>query len=335
LFKRLTQLPERRTWLAARNRGGEFSLLTPGLDAESAARLAADVSASLENLRLTGASDCMPVAHLGVVAYRPGEPISTVLLRLDQALTESRQHPERPWVYLGHRDTALNHSQHDWRTWIDDALTEGKMQLYFLLDPQGDAIAAGHFLPWIERLGWSARFDLTMLEATLDDLVANRRPLALSLSGSTLRDPVQWRTILDLLDSLPELAPLLTLEIDERQLPSPEELQRLSHSLLNTGYRIGLQHFGGRFSQIGNLTQLGLAYLKIDGAYIRNIDEQTDKRVFIDAIFRATHSIDLPLIAEMVETSGELVAIRELGVFGAMGRLIGPPKPGSQCTSDH
>jgi hypothetical protein len=32
-------------------------------------------------------------------------------------------------VYLGHHDTAPNHSQHDWRTWIDDALTEGKMQL--------------------------------------------------------------------------------------------------------------------------------------------------------------------------------------------------------------
>ena len=41
LLKRLTQLPERRTWLAARNRGGEFSLLTPGLDSADAARLAA------------------------------------------------------------------------------------------------------------------------------------------------------------------------------------------------------------------------------------------------------------------------------------------------------
>ena len=32
----------------------------------------------------------------------------------------------------------------------------------------------------------------------------------------------------------------------------------------------------------------------------------SDKRLFIDAIFRATNSIDLPLIAEMVETQGEL-----------------------------
>ena len=347
LLTRLTQLPERRTWLAARNRGGEFSLLTPGLNNEEAARLAAEVSATLENLRLTGSSDCTPVAHLGIVTYRPGEPASDVWLRLDQALTEARQHPERPWIHLSHHDTTINHTQHDWRTWIDEALNEGKLKLYFqpvvqcadtsqvlhhkvlarLLDPQGEAIAAGHFLPWIERFGWSARFDMAMLEATLDYLVVNRWPLALSLSGSTLSDQTQLREILDLLNSLPELAPLLTLEIDERQLPSPEELHRLNISLLNTGYRIGLQHFGGRFSQIGNLTQLGLAYLKIDGAYIRSIDEQPDKRLFIDAIFRATNSIDLPLIAEMVETRGELAVIKELGVFGAMGRLIGPPEP--------
>jgi diguanylate cyclase (GGDEF)-like protein len=347
LLKRLTRLPERRTWLAARNRGGEFSLLTPGLGTEDATRLASEISATLENLRLTGASDCMPVAHLGIVAYHPGEAATDVLLRLDQALAEARQRPERPWAIVSRSEIAMKQSPHDWRTRIDDALTQGHLLLYFqpvvqcadtsevlhhkvlarLPDPQDQAIAAGQFLPWVERLDWSARFDLAMLEATLDYLAVNRWPLALSLSGSTLRDKPQLQLILDMLESLPELAPLLTLEIDERQLPPPDDLQRLSHSLLDTGCRIGLQHFGGSFSQIGNLTQLGLAYLKIDGAYIRHIDQQRDKRLFIDAIYRATNSIDLPLIAEMVETQGELEAIRELGVFGVMGRLIGPPEP--------
>ncbi|MCU1752442.1 cyclic di-GMP receptor LapD [Pseudomonas sp. 6D_7.1_Bac1] len=347
LLKRLIQQPDRHTWLAARNRGGEFSLLAPGLDSKDAARLAAEISATLENLRLTGASDCMPVAHLGIVAYTPGEASTSVLLRLDQALTQAQQHPERPWVHLELSDNAASQTQHDWRTWIDDALTHGKMQLYFqpvvqcadtsqvlhhkvlarLLDPQGQAIAAGHFLPWIERLGWSARFDLAMLEHTLDYLTEHRWPLALSLSGSTLRDATQLRLILDMLDALPALAPLLTLEFDERQLPPPEELRQLSLSLRNTGYGIGLQHFGGSFSQIGNLTQLGLAYLKIDGIYLRAIDQQSDKRLFIEAIFRATHSIDLPLIAEQVETQEELETIKSLGLFGVMGRLIGPPAP--------
>lgn len=347
LLKRLIQQTDRRHWLAARNRGGEFSLLAPGLDSKDAARLAAEISATLENLRLTGASDCMPVAHLGIVAYQPGDPVSTVLLHLDQALTQARHHPERPWAHLANFNGTPRQTQHDWRNWIDDALNHGKMQLYFqpvvecadtsqvlhhkvlarLLDPQGKAIAAGHFLPWIERLGWSTRFDLTMLEHTLDYLAEHPWPLALSLSGSTLRDAPHLQQMLAMLEGLPDLAPLLILELDERQLPPPDELQQLSQSIQATGYRIGLQHFGGNFSQIGNLTNLGLAYLKIDGSYIRAIDQRSDKRLFIEAVHRATNSIDLPLIAEMVETQGELEVIRELGLFGVMGRLIGPPEP--------
>jgi EAL domain-containing protein (putative c-di-GMP-specific phosphodiesterase class I) len=90
---------------------------------------------------------------------------------------------------------------------------------------------------------------------------------------------------------------------------------------------LSLQRFGGRFSMIGNLARLGLAYLKIDGSYIRAIDQESDKRLFIEAIQRAAHSIDLPLIAERVETEGELSVIREMGLYGVQGQLFGEPKP--------
>jgi EAL domain-containing protein (putative c-di-GMP-specific phosphodiesterase class I) len=95
----------------------------------------------------------------------------------------------------------------------------------------------------------------------------------------------------------------------------------------NLGYSLGLQRFGGRFSMIGNLANLGLAYLKIDGSYIRAIDQESHKRIFIEAIQRAAHSIDLPLIAERVETEGELRVIREMGVEGVQGQLVGEPAP--------
>ncbi|PAV72664.1 hypothetical protein WR25_03671 [Diploscapter pachys] len=85
--------------------------------------------------------------------------------------------------------------------------------------------------------------------------------------------------------------------------------------------------FGGRFSMIGNLAHLGLAYLKIDGGYIRNIDQERHKRLFIEAIQRAAHSIDLPLIAERVETEGELKVLRDMGVQGIQGQLVGGPAP--------
>jgi EAL domain-containing protein (putative c-di-GMP-specific phosphodiesterase class I) len=133
--------------------------------------------------------------------------------------------------------------------------------------------------------------------------------------------------LLQILRNNPRKDGLLTLELDERHLPPAAQLEQLSQSVRAAGYSLGLQHFGGNFSLIGNLTNLGLAYLKIDGSYIRAIDQEADKRTFIEAVFRATNSIDMPLIAEMVETQAELDVLRDIGIEGAMGRLIGSPAP--------
>lgn len=337
-------------WLASRSRGGEFTLLAPGLDNEDADRLAQSLSDALESLRGTGASDCTPVAHLGIAAFRPGEDATSVIGRADQALAQAQSNPAHPWERLDDYQAAPNQGLHSWRAWIDEALQQGKLQLYFqpvaecaaparllhrkvlarLLDPQGEAVAAGRFLPWIERLGWAARFDLAMLEHTLAHLDRHPEPLALSLSAATLREPDSQERLLAMLREHPQHADLMTLEVDERFLPPPAALEKLSQAVREAGFHLGLQHFGGRFSLIGNLTHLGLAYLKIDGTYIRAIDQENDKRVFIEAMFRATNSIDLPLIAEMVETQGELAVLGALGIQGAMGRLIGPPAPWSE-----
>ncbi len=349
-LKRLLESPGRSEWLASRNRGGEFTLLAPGLNRDDAERLASELSDMLDNLRQTGASDCNPVAHIGIAAFRPGEDAGAVLGRADQALAQAQSNADRCWERLDDFTAQNNQGLHDWRSWIDDALSQGKLQLYFqpvaecanrdrllqhkvlarLLDPQGEAIAAGRFLPWIERLGWAARFDLAMLEHSLTHLAQHPQPLALSLSAATLRDERSKARLLEMLRNHPEAAHLMTLEVDERHLPPPAELEALSQNVREAGYSLGLQHFGGRFSLIGNLTHLGLAYLKIDGTYIRAIDQESDKRLFIEAIFRATNSIDLPLIAEMVETEGELEVLTELGIHGAMGRLIGAPAPWQQ-----
>ena len=351
LLQRLRERVGHAGWLAARIRGGEFALLAPGLVASEVEPLAAELSAELESLRDTGASDCSPVASLGLCAYHPGESEASVLARADQALAQAQNRPDRPWERVDdYQAGSSGFDLHDWSLWLDDALSRGKLQLYFqpvvrsgehstilqhkvlarLLDPQGQAIPAGLFLPWIARLGWAARLDQLMLEHALAHIRQYRQPLALSLSSATLHDQISLALLLHTLREQPQAAELLTLELDERSLPPTEVLQPLCQSLRETGYRLGLQHFGGRFSLIGNLTHLGLAYLKIDGSYIRGLDKEADKRVFIEAIQRTTHSIDLPLIAEMVEHEAEAQALRELGVHGLMGRLIGAPAPWPQ-----
>jgi diguanylate cyclase (GGDEF)-like protein len=344
LLSRINEQLGQPDWLAARSRGSEFILLAPGTHGDEASRLVDELQQQLETLRATGASDCTPVAHVGLAAFTQGDKPGAVLGRADQALALSQASGTARAVNQPGAQPLTD--QHSWHKLLDDALGNGTLDLF--LQPvaltggdnkmlhhkvlarvrreNGESIPAGQFLPWIDRLGWGARFDRVVLEQVMSRLQSAAQPLALSLSAATLRDALSREAILQQLRRHPQQASLLSLELDARHLSGSQELQEWSQKIRATGARLGLQHFGGQFSHIGNLTHLGLAYLKIDGAYIRAIDEDSDKRMFIEAIYRTTNSIDLPLIAEMVETQGELQVLAELGVKGAMGHLVGAPR---------
>ncbi|MBK5353201.1 EAL domain-containing protein [Pseudomonas sp. TH41] len=334
--------------LVTRIRGGEFAVLAPGLEREEALQLAQNLGSALASLHTTGATDMASVASIGLAPFVHGDSPQALLGLADQALAQAEGQGDSSWVCLDHSASArVGDDPHGWHRLLDQALSQRRFELYFqpvvasqdtqrvlhykvlsrLIDDQGQSIPAGRFLPWLERFGWAARLDRLMLELVFEQMANHQESLALNLSSATLADPQMLDKIFETLRSHASLGPRLTLEIGEEQLPEQGTLEALTRRLRELGFSLGLQHFGGRFSMIGNLARLGLAYLKIDGSYIRTIDQESDKRLFIEAIQRAAHSIDLPLIAERVETEGELSVIREMGVYGVQGRLIGEPKP--------
>ncbi|WCD78135.1 cyclic di-GMP receptor LapD [Pseudomonas sp. TUM22785] len=334
--------------LLARSRGGEFILLAPGLVREEAEQLATRLDGALGSLASTGATDTHPVAHIGLVPFAPGESQQDLMMLADEALAQAERQADRAWACIEQtRAGNVGDDRHAWHALLDKALAQGRFQLFFqpvvasrepsrvlhykvlsrLPDEQGESIPAGRFLPWLERFGWSTRLDLVMLELVLAQMAGHDQPLALNLSGALLRDEKALNRALDLLRQHPQLGPRLTLELEEDQLPEQAVLESLTRRLRELGFALSLQHFGGRFSMIGNLARLGLAYLKVDGSHIRAIDTENDKRLFIEAMQRAAHSIDLPLIAERVETEGELRVLQEMGIQGAQGQLFGAPAP--------
>ena len=347
LSRECAKYPETQN-LVTRIRGGEFAVLAPGLVREEALQLAQNLETALASLHATGATDVASVASIGLAPFAHGDSPQAVISLGDQALAQAEGQGEQSWACLDHSAVAsVGDDHHAWHTLLDQALTQRRFQLYFqpvvasqdatlvlhykvlsrLVDDQGHTIPAGRFLPWLERFGWTARLDRLMLETVLGQMAGHEESLALNLSSATLADPQALNKVFEILRQHSNLGPRLTLEIGEEQLPEQAVLEQLTRRLRELGFSLSLQRFGGRFSMIGNLARLGLAYLKIDGSYIRAIDQESDKRLFIEAIQRAAHSIDLPLIAERVETEGELSVIREMGLYGVQGQLFGEPKP--------
>ncbi|MCH4998744.1 EAL domain-containing protein [Pectobacterium carotovorum] len=335
--------------LLARIRGGEFALFCPGLVDKEAYALIGELTRNIETLHLTGETDVSPVAQFGMVPFRPSDTAQSLFIQGDQALTraESDTDTTAPHEMPSVSAEQVETDRHMWFNLLDPILEQERLQLFLqpvvacddpsqvlhhkvlarIQDAQGNNIAAGRFLPWIQRFGWDTRLDQTMLREVLDYLRQHDGNLALSLSGTTVLNLHLLADLLAPLKHQPDVARRLILELDENQLPDSVQLEALIKLLNEHGCALGLQHFGGRFNMIGNLSQWGLAYLKVDGSYIRNIDQEDDKQMFIEALYRATNSIALPLIAERVETAGELKVLQEMGLQGAMGRLLGEPVP--------
>ncbi len=191
---------------------------------------------------------------------------------------------------------------HSWHTLLDNALSQGRFRLFFqpvvsssdtrqvlhykvlsrLLDNQDQTIAAGHFLPWLERFGSDCAARPGNARSS-DQTLGPAQPIgrAEPVGAATLNDPQALEHMFERLSQHPLLGERLTLEIGEEQVPEQAQLERLIRRMRGLGYSLGLQRFGGRFSMIGNLAHLGLAYLKIDGSYIRDIDQESHKRFFI------------------------------------------------------
>lgn len=336
--------------LLARTRGGEFSLLVPGLQTEEATQLAITLLQDLNSLQQTLPQPCELSLHIGSTNIEAGNDVATLYRQLDHALTEAQsKNPQSGWACSQPQQQApaLEQQRRHWHQLLDQALSQNLLELFLqpvvhsteqakiwhnkvlarLPDHQGQLLAAGQILPWLERFGWMPRLDLAVTSKSLQKLNNSAQPLAISLSGQLLQDKAELQKFYHLLEQHKGLAQWVTFELDEDQLPAPDCLEAFATNLKKLGYGLALQHFGGRFSLIGNLARLGLNYLKVDGSYIRAIDQQQDKKLFIEAMQRAASSIELPLIAERVETQGESDTLSQLGISGMQGQLFGEPAP--------
>lgn len=351
LAELLTQLKARHASsesLVARVRGGEFALLCPDMTHSEVLSLLKELEQKLAALYATGMSDIDPVARTGIAPFSYGDTAASLLTQADRMLVEAETLTGRQDNATKDTHTGLaTEDQHQWFTRLESALENQQFQLFLqpvvdchqpervlhykvlsrMLDEEGHYIAAGRFLPWIHRFGLSQRLDKVMLQLTLQTLKQRSGFLALSISGSSLVSPQAIAELTGQLKQHPQLAKRLIIELDENQLPTAEQIALFVKAMNQYHCRLGLQHFGSRFDMIGHLSQWGLAYLKIDSSYIRHIDLESDKRLFIEVLCNAANSIDLPLIAERVETQGELLMLQKMGIKGAMGQLLGEPAP--------
>ncbi len=120
---------------------------------------------------------------------------------------------------------------------------------------------------------------------------------------------------------------LVIFEITETAaVENREKATYFIETLRAIGCRFALDDFGSGFSSFAYLRSFPIDYIKIDGAFIKNLKEDLVNQLVVRSINDIAHFLQLPTVAECVEDVETLILLREMGVDYAQGYLLGRPE---------
>ena len=120
----------------------------------------------------------------------------------------------------------------------------------------------------------------------------------------------------------------LELEITEGVLMSDfERAINTLRRLKSIGVSIAMDDFGTGYSSLRYLQAFPFDKIKVDKSFIDQLDENLQSQAIIRAVVGLAHGLSLPVLAEGVETSGQLEFLKREGCDEVQGYLIGRPLP--------
>lgn len=323
--------------LAARLNGTDFALMFRQTEAESVARsLLTQITKELSNLSNP------PKVFMGFGQYSNTMSPGAILSQVDTAVASAEITGNNDWRAAAPLEIEqAPRSTEEWSKLIHRALEQRWVKLalfpviYFdgkishnesalRLMFGGEWFPAGRFLPIAERLGMTEQLDLAAVGLALDELASqNTVDIAVNLSAQSIQNAGFRSRLLALLHSRSSLVKRLWLEVPENGAFQNIDAFRAFHQDFHrVGCKLGLEHFGRHFEKINQIHDMKLDYLKIDGAFIREIDHNPGNQAFVKGIGSITHRMGLQVYAESVNSAVELETLATLGIDGATGSAV-------------
>jgi diguanylate cyclase (GGDEF)-like protein/PAS domain S-box-containing protein len=106
----------------------------------------------------------------------------------------------------------------------------------------------------------------------------------------------------------------------------PEVMATLGQ-LRAAGIQLALDDFGTGYSAMAYLKKFNIDFLKIDRSFVRDLETDPGDRAIAEAIVVMAHRLGLKVIAEGVETQGQLALLAAVGCEYVQGYLYAKPMP--------
>jgi diguanylate cyclase (GGDEF)-like protein/PAS domain S-box-containing protein len=201
----------------------------------------------------------------------------------------------------------------------------------------GSLVSPAEFIPLAEETGlivpigyWVAEEACRQLQAWQDAGLALSR-IAINISPFHFQDeelPVRLESIISR-TSLSGDA--LEIEITETAvMGDPQKATHMLERIRALGIEVSVDDFGTGYSSLAYLKRFPISAVKIDRAFVAELGTNPEDAAIIKTIVALAKTLKLEIIAEGVETSGQLVFLGEAGCEVVQGFLFSRPLPAHQ-----
>lgn len=215
------------------------------------------------------------------------------------------------------------------------SLNNPEMECYEILlrlKLKDELVGPGVFIPTAERYNVMPKIDRWVVTEYLEYLVNNPEILnrvdmaTVNLSGQTLSNPDFLPYLFALLENHPEMSSRLCFELTESAaLNNLSESSELIMKMKALGVRFAVDDFGSGYASYSYLTQLPIDFVKIDGSFCLNIDQEPINQTVVRSITEISHIMGMKVIAEFVETKEAMECLRDIGVDMVQGYYLDMP----------
>lgn len=351
------QAETRKGDLSARLGGDEFILMLTETGREGA-----QVAAEKLRRRLKEQHYISPdgkrfhvTTSVGVVTYpRDADTVSDLMAGVDMGLYRAKEQGKDSIGTMESVGTQLRNNRltRDLVEKLRLALKEDRVLPYFqpifdrngdlfayetlarLKEPDGQTVSAGAFIETIEKYGLARELDRAVIGHALHALhrrIGEGKPpvkLFINLSVQEL----QGRGVIGYAEQMCarlDIPPsTIVFEILERDaIGDMTHTRTFLSTLREKGFLFALDDFGSGYNSFHYLRELSFDFVKIDGAFVRNILNSKIDHSLVRNLTHLCQDIGIRVVAEFVESEELWQALRQIGIDFAQGYHLGLPSP--------
>lgn len=339
--------------------GDEFGMLFENCPLDKAVEIASSLLTSIQEFNFTwGESSFTLGISIGVVPIdHSTSDIASAMSAADSAcyIAKEAGRNQLQIAHMGDRRLQQRHGEMQWASRLTRALEKDQFTLYFqpiipcanksrhytyleillrLIDDDGTVIAPGAFLYAAEKYNMVSSIDRWVIEHSMAWLAetekSDGRPITISIniSGQTIGSPDMLKFIIDKMEETGAPAEQIIFEVTETAaIENITSATSFMLTLRGCGFRFSLDDFGSGLSSFTYLKKLPVDFLKIDGAFVRDILSDPVDYAMVRSINELGQLLGKETIAEFVETTGLADELERMGVNYVQGYAFAKPRP--------